>query len=242
MTENEGVYAQNADGTYSPAVPIGLLCEFPGCDSTEVKDYIRTAKEKDGSDWDTEPICLCKEHAKGHWPFPENKPIDLEPRFLGPHKRIVLVARAASGKDFLRNKLAEKGYKPSISITTRPPRANEVNGVDYIFKSEQEALIMTENEEFYEHVWFNGWLYGTTKEQFNTDDVFIMTPSGLALMKPSDRKNSFVIFLDIDSDTRRNRLSQREMPGDSIDRRLEADERDFKDFTDYDLRITNPDF
>jgi len=32
------------------------------------------------------------------------------------------------------------------------------------------------------------------------------------------------------------------MPGDTVQRRLEADDLDFKDFTDYDVRITNPDF
>jgi hypothetical protein len=32
------------------------------------------------------------------------------------------------------------------------------------------------------------------------------------------------------------------MPGDSVKRRIEADELDFSDFTDYDLRITNSDF
>jgi hypothetical protein len=32
------------------------------------------------------------------------------------------------------------------------------------------------------------------------------------------------------------------MPGDSLERRIQADEEDFKDFTNYDIRITNPDF
>ena len=32
------------------------------------------------------------------------------------------------------------------------------------------------------------------------------------------------------------------MPGDSMDRRIRADEVDFNNFNDYDLRITNADF
>ena len=32
------------------------------------------------------------------------------------------------------------------------------------------------------------------------------------------------------------------MPGDTMERRIMADELDFADFTDYDLRITNEDF
>jgi hypothetical protein len=34
----------------------------------------------------------------------------------------------------------------------------------------------------------------------------------------------------------------RYMPGDSLERRIEADELDFMEFNDYDLRITNEDF
>ena len=32
------------------------------------------------------------------------------------------------------------------------------------------------------------------------------------------------------------------MPGDSLERRIEADEKDFQNFTNYDIRISNPDF
>ena len=158
------------------------------------------------------------------------------------HKRLILVARAASGKDFLRNKLTEKGFKPSISITTRPPRDGEVNGKDYIFLSDEKVAEMIANDEFYEYVTFNGWIYGTTKDQFQTDDTFIMTPKGLSHVTEEDRKNSFVIYLDIPEETRRQRLLLRAMPGDTTERRLEADNLDFKDFKDYDLRIANCDF
>jgi hypothetical protein len=37
-------------------------------------------------------------------------------------------------------------------------------------------------------------------------------------------------------------LANRNMPGDSMSRRIKADEMDFTDFNDYDLRITNSDF
>jgi hypothetical protein len=43
-------------------------------------------------------------------------------------------------------------------------------------------------------------------------------------------------------DRRIDRLTARVMPGDSIQRRIIADEEDFKDFNNYDIRITNDDF
>jgi guanylate kinase len=158
------------------------------------------------------------------------------------HKRIILVGRAASGKDYLRKKLEAQGFRYAVSYTTRPPREGEIDGVDYIFISPTEAQEMIKNDEFYEYVEFNGWVYGTSRDQFDEDDVFIMTPTGLSHVDEDSRKKSFVIFIDIDEETRRERMANRNMPGDSVDRRIEADRKDFENFTNYDIRITNPGF
>jgi dephospho-CoA kinase len=72
-----------------------------------------------------------------------------------------------------------------------------------------------------------------------TCDTFIMTPSGIKKLHPSDRKNSFIIFMDIPEEIRRERLKIRVMPGDSLERRIEADKKDFEDFIDFDLKITS---
>jgi len=69
-----------------------------------------------------------------------------------------------------------------------------------------------------------------------------MTPAGVSHIKPEDRLSSFIIYTDIEMSTRMTRLANRNMPGDSMDRRIKADEVDFKDFSDYDLKVTNPDF
>lgn len=158
------------------------------------------------------------------------------------HKRIIIVGKAASGKDHLRKRFEEKGFKYAVSYTTRPPREGEVDGKDYFFIGEEEGKKLNEDGFFYESVEFNGWLYGTSEYQFYTDDLFIMTPKGISLIKPEDRKNSFIIYTDINMSIRRTRLVNRNMPGDTMERRIMADELDFADFTDYDLRITNEDF
>jgi guanylate kinase len=158
------------------------------------------------------------------------------------HKRIILVGKAASGKDHLRKKFESRGFKYAVSYTTRPPREGEVDGKDYIFISDDEAKVLIESGFFYEYVIFNGWVYGTSVTQFHTDDLFIMTPAGISHIKPEDRASSFIIYTDIEMSTRMIRLANRNMPGDSMDRRIEADEVDFMEFNDYDLRITNEDF
>ena len=158
------------------------------------------------------------------------------------HKRIILVGKAGSGKDYLRKKFESRGFNYAVTYTTRPAREGEVDGKDYHFITDDVANQMVESGMFYEYVYFNGWLYGTTVNQFYSDDLFIMTPSGISNIKPEDRKNSFIIYIDIYLFVRKKRLSERNMPGDTLSRRIEADEVDFKEFNDYDLRITNEDF
>jgi guanylate kinase len=158
------------------------------------------------------------------------------------NKRTILVGKAASGKDYLRKRFESRGFKYAVTYTTRPPREGEVNGKDYFFISEDESKRLIESGFFYEYVIFNGWVYGTSVSQFYTSDLFIMTPAGISKIKPEDRLNSFIIYVDIDIQTRYDRLLNRDMPGDSVQRRIEADELDFSIFYDYDLRITNSNF
>ena len=54
--------------------------------------------------------------------------------------KIVLVGKAASGKDFFRKRMMDKGFTFGVSCTTRLKRIkdNEVDGKDYHFKSDAE--------------------------------------------------------------------------------------------------------
>lgn len=161
------------------------------------------------------------------------------------NKRIILVGKAASGKDFLRRKFESRNFKYAVCYTTRPPRDNEVNGTDYYFINETEASDMIERGQFYEYTMFNGWIYGITHAQWNQtggENLFIMTPTSISNISDEDRTQCFIIYTDIDIETRRHRLSKRIMPGDSLERRISADEQDFKNFTEFDIRITNSEF
>lgn len=152
--------------------------------------------------------------------------------------RIIIVGKMAGGKDTLKNLLASRGFKPTVSFTTRPPREGEVDGESYYFITREDFERSIARGSMYEYVEFNGWYYGTTKKQMESDDVFIMTPHGVSKLKPEDRKNSWIIYLDVDEETQRRRALERgDMPGDNIERRIKADYEDFKDFTDYDSRI-----
>jgi len=159
-----------------------------------------------------------------------------------PKSRIILCGKAASGKDHMRKLLESRGFRYGVSYTTRPPRVGEINGKDYHFLSVEDFESKACNGFFYEYVTFNGWYYGTSKEQFfETDDIFIMTPSGIDKLHPEDRLNSFIIFFDIPIEIRRERLNLRS-DADSTERRILADEADFANFITYDIKITTPNF
>jgi guanylate kinase len=157
-------------------------------------------------------------------------------------KRVILCGRAASGKDYLRKLLQEAGLKYQISYTTRPPRQNEIHGIDYFFLSEPTFKEMIDKGEFYEYVVFNSWYYGTSKEQFySTGSVFIMTPAGLSHLSDNDRDESLVIYLDMPESIRRVRIAERN-DADSVERRIIADNKDFDGFENFDIHIENPEF
>jgi len=156
--------------------------------------------------------------------------------------RIILVGKGAAGKDYARTILTDVvGMKYGVSYTTRPPRKNEVNGEDYNFISEEDFMGMDLLDEWFEWVNFNGWMYGTTNDQFHGDcTVFIMTPEGLSHLATEDRDESLVVYFDIDASVREQRMSERKANADSIHRRLKADEQDFMNFDDFDILVTDP--
>jgi guanylate kinase len=166
-------------------------------------------------------------------------------------EKLILLGKSGSGKDYLLRKLTEKGLKPGLKWTTRPPRKHEIQGITYNFVDSDLFKSSIEADEFLCHQTFivtpegkepETWHYGLTKDEFNLSQVFIMTPGEFENITPELRKECFVVYLDIDRVTRKFRIQGRGDKNDSVERRLDADEEDFKSFSDYDLRVTDPDF
>lgn len=158
------------------------------------------------------------------------------------YSRIIIIGAGASGKDHLAQRFIKRGFQYAVTWTTRPMRPGEENGKDYFFVSEEEFKQKIDEGFFYEYVDFNNWYYGTPKEYMETPNmIFIMTVSGIKKLSAEDRSDSFIIYLDISSETRYKRLKMRK-DADNAERRLKADNDDLNGFNDYDLRVTNEDF
>lgn len=166
-------------------------------------------------------------------------------------EKCLVVGKSGSGKDFLMRNLVKKNLIGCLKTTTRPQRKHETQGITYDFVSDSVFKQKIENDELLCYQTFNvtpanrdpeTWYYGITKEEFERAQVFIMTPGEFKCIDSETRKNCFVVYLDIDRDIREDRILKRADKNDSVKRRLDADEEDFKDFGDYDLRVTDPDF
>jgi guanylate kinase len=88
---------------------------------------------------------------------------------------------------------------------------------------------------------FNGWKYGISKGEFSIKNLFILSPAGLRSLPVSFREESFVIYLNPPEEIRVKRLKERN-DADSVERRLIADRKDFFEFSDYDIVVTNENF
>ena len=64
-------------------------------------------------------------------------------------KMIILSSPSGAGKTTLVKKISkEKNYKISISHTTRAPRSNEIDGVDYFFITQENFQKLIKNDAF----------------------------------------------------------------------------------------------
>ena len=80
---------------------------------------------------------------------------------------VILSSPSGVGKTTLTKKIQQKynSFKISVSHTTRPPRSNEVEGVDYYFVSKKEFEKLIDNKEFYEYAKIFENYYGTLKKK-----------------------------------------------------------------------------
>lgn len=153
------------------------------------------------------------------------------------HKRIILVGYVAAGKSFIRNKFKDKGFKISISYTTRPPREGELDKIDYNFISEEKFKEMIERNEFYEYAKHGEYYYGTGLKEWEECDIFIMEPDGIKQIKPEDKKYCVIIFVNTLFSKRVIRMMKRGWSDEEILKRINIDSKKFSDFNDFDFQI-----
>jgi len=85
---------------------------------------------------------------------------------ISPGKLIVLSGPGGVGKSTVATQLRKSGdFWVSVSATTRAPRSNELQGIDYFFITEEEFDRRIKADEFLEWAAFAGNRYGTPSKE-----------------------------------------------------------------------------
>ena len=148
---------------------------------------------------------------------------------------LVLMGKSCSGKDTIANELVNKhGYESLVSYTTRPMRDDEIQDQTYHFISEDEFINKINNGFFLEYRKYlsakNGlWYYGTAKEDYEKESkmISILTPDGVNTLI-SKGINPKVIYIYANQITIKNRLLKRGDNKEESERRMKADNVDFR--------------
>ncbi len=116
---------------------------------------------------------------------------------------VVLSGPSGVGKGTVRRALFQKPNHDlvySVSMTTRPPRLGEVDGVDYYFVSKETFLARIKDNKFLEWAEFVGNYYGTPRDKIEEQldqgkEVVLEIEVEGALQVRKQMKDAVFIFL-----------------------------------------------
>ena len=162
---------------------------------------------------------------------------------------LVLSSPSGAGKTTISKKIQQKypSFKISVSHTTRKPRPNEVDGVDYHFVDKKKFKDLVNDNQFYEFAEIFGNYYGTSKKSIkdlqekNYSILFDIDWQGtqqLAKFKDLDLLKVFI--LPPNKDELENRLSLRNQDKEEVvKQRLKHYSDDILHWHDYDYVVIN---
>jgi guanylate kinase len=162
---------------------------------------------------------------------------------------LILSSPSGAGKTTITKKIQQKyqNFKISVSHTTRKPRSNEVDGVDYYFTSNEEFKKLIKDNKFYEYAKIFDNYYGTSKKSVQeiinkkNDVLFDIDWQGTQQLSKFKELNLIKIFiLPPDKDELKNRLISRNQDlREVVDKRLSSYDQDIMHWHDYDYIIIN---
>ena len=169
-------------------------------------------------------------------------------------KLIIFAAPSGSGKSTIINSIMADGGDEelnlhfSVSATSRAPRGEEQNGVEYFFLSPEEFKAKIANDEFveYEEV-YKDKFYGTLKSQVDKqlaageNIVFDVDVNGALRIKRLYGKRALSIFIQPPSiEELRSRLEKRATDApEVIEQRIERAKYELSQAENFDEVIIN---
>ena len=160
----------------------------------------------------------------------------------------IVSAPSGTGKTTLVERLVKTtdGLKMSRSYTSRPPRADEKDGVDYNFVSRDQFERMAEANEFLEWADVFGNLYGTAAADTarcldsGNDVVLVIDVQGARKVRRHGLEARTIFVMPPSFEVLEQRLRGRcKDSEDAIQRRLDVARHEVKAFVEYDYVVIN---
>ena len=161
---------------------------------------------------------------------------------------VVLSSPSGVGKTTITKKIQQKypSFEISVSHTTRLPRSNEVNGVDYNFVSTKEFEKLINEDRFYEYAKIFDNYYGTLKKNvdeliLNSDIIFDIDWQGTKQLSKSDKLKLIKIYLVTSNkkELKERLIARNQNSQEEVKKRFDSFEEDIKHWNDYDYIIIN---
>ena len=161
---------------------------------------------------------------------------------------IILSSPSGVGKTTITKKLQQKykSFTISVSHTTRSPRSNEVNGVDYNFISSDQFKRLISEGKFYEYAKIFENYYGTLKQNVDTtikknDIIFDIDWQGTKQLSKFKNLNLLKIFLITDSkqELKKRLITRKQNSEQEIQKRFNSFDEDIKHWNDYEYIVIN---
>jgi guanylate kinase len=160
----------------------------------------------------------------------------------------IVSAPSGTGKTTVVERLVKTTdrLKMSRSYTSRPPRADETNGVDYNFVSREEFERMAAAGEFLEWADVFGNLYGTAAAdtaramECGNDVVLVIDVQGARKVRARDLPHVGIFVLPPSYEVLEKRLRGRSKDRDeAIRMRLQVARDEVSSFQEYDYVVVN---
>ena len=163
----------------------------------------------------------------------------------------IIAAPSGCGKTSLVEALIKnaKNLCVSVSHPTRPPRPDEVNGINYYFVSINEFKEMIKNNAFVEHATVFDNYYGSStklireKLDEGVDVILEIDWQGARQVKENMPNSVSIFILPPSKEALLGRLQQRAQDNDAtINKRMSDAKNQMQHFNEFDYLIINDDF
>ena len=161
---------------------------------------------------------------------------------------VILSSPSGVGKTTLTKKIQQKypNFKISVSHTTRTPRSNEVDGIDYHFVSHKEFKALINENKFYEYAKIFENYYGTLKKNvddaiISNDIIFDIDWQGTKQLSKFKNLTLIKIYLITDNkeELKKRLIKRNQNSKKEVEERFKSFNEDIKHWNDYDYIIIN---